>query len=97
MKRWTELFDASDVVDTMEFILLLAEGSVRTFTSTTKGGLGKVWRVKENEEEYITVSSDVIDRMYVPYNRIPVVRYRHTVIKNEELDELERIIVEKRL
>jgi hypothetical protein len=96
MKRWTKLFDASDVIDTMEFILLLEEGKDGEFVSTTKGGKGMVWRVKEGGEEYITVSSGIIGSAK-GRNNMKFYKYRHTILKEDALDELERIIVENRL
>lgn len=96
MKRWTKLFDASDVIDSMEFMILLEEGKEGEFVSTTKGGKGQVWRVKENEKEYVTVSSGAIGRTG-SHNGMKFTKYRHTILKDDALDELERIIVENRL
>jgi len=95
MRRWTEIMDVSDVIDSMEMILLLEEGKDSTFTSTTKGGLGKVWRVKEGKEEYITVSTKPIKQIKAHGYKFNV--YRHTVLREDALDELERIVVEHRL
>ena len=96
MKRWKELFDASNVIDNMEFMLLLEEGRQREFVSTTKGGKGKVWKVREDGEEYITISSGSIGRVNTR-NGMSFTKYHHTVLKEDCLDELERIIVESRL
>lgn len=95
MRRWTEIMDVSDIMESMEMILLLEEGKESTFTSTTKGGLGKVWRVKEGKEEYITISSKVIKQ--IKKNSYKFNLYRHIVLKEDALDELERIMVEHRL
>jgi len=95
MRRWTEIMDVSDVIDSMEMILLLEEGKDYTFTSTTKGGLGKVWKVKEGKDEYITISSRVIKK--IKSHGYLFNLYRHTVLKEESINELLRIVVEHRL
>jgi hypothetical protein len=96
MKRWTEIMDVSDIMESMEMILLLEEGKDFTFTSTTKGGLGKVYKVKENGQEYITISSQTIKKINGP-RRMKFNLYRHTILKEDSLNELLRIVVEHRL
>lgn len=100
MKRWTLLIDAEDVIDN---IPIKDEWKIGGFISSTRGGKGKVWRVREGRKgdykEYITLSTKPISWKQFKANgfRFRRPEYRHDIISLEGMAELEIIILENKL